>query len=272
MRIALAALLVLAFAAPSSALTLDGPRVQGGLVVGTAAPGATVRVDGRPVRVSPDGRFLVGFGREAPPTATLAVTYADGRTETRELSVAARTYPEQRIDGLPPAQVTPSPDDLARIRADAAAIAAVRARDSGRADFAGGFVWPARGPISGVFGSRRVLNGEPRSPHRGVDIAAPAGAPVVAAAPGIVALTHADMFFTGATVMIDHGHGLASVYVHLREIFVDEGERVAQGTPIGTVGASGRATGPHLHWGVSLFDVALDPALLVGPMPGEPAN
>jgi len=123
-----------------------------------------------------------------------------------------------------------------------------------------------RGRVSGVFGSQRILNGKPRRPHGGVDVAAPRGTPVVASADGVVVLARPDMFLTGKTVMIDHGHGLASVYAHMSEILVTQGQRVAKGTPIGRVGASGRVTGPHLHWGVSLFDTRLDPALLAGPM------
>ena len=123
------------------------------------------------------------------------------------------------------------------------------------------------GPISGVYGSQRVLNGEPRAPHRGVDIAAPAGTPVGAMADGVVSLAAPDMYFTGNTVMIDHGYGLHSVYAHLSRLLVKVGQTVRKGQPVGRVGATGRATGPHLHWGVYWFDRALDPALLVGPMP-----
>ncbi len=255
---------VLAAAAAAQELELRGEPVQGGLMVGRVAPGSAVRVDGRAVRVSPQGLFLAGFGRDAAPRAEVRVTHPDGRRTRRALRVRQRQYPVQRIDGLAARQVTPAPQDLARILADGARIEAVRARDSGIAYFATGFAWPAEGPTSGVFGSRRILNGEPRRPHSGLDIAAPAGATVRAAAVGVVALAREDMFFTGQTVMIDHGHGLASVYAHMSAILVAEGARVGRGQAIGRVGASGRASGPHLHWGVSLFDTHLDPALLVG--------
>ncbi len=265
---AAAAVLIVAGAPPGAAheLSLEGPLTQGGLVIGRGDAGIAVTVDGRAVRVSPEGLFLVGFGRDAPPTVEVRVRYRDGVTTVRVLHVARRTYQVQRIDGLPPRTVTPTPEDLERIRLDGAAIAAVRARDSSRADFASRFQWPVRGRVSGVFGSQRILNGKPRHPHGGVDVVAPPGTPVAASADGVVVLAHPDMFLTGRTVMIDHGHGLASVYAHMSEILVTQGQRVARGTPIGRVGASGRVTGPHLHWGVSLFDTRLDPALLVGPM------
>ncbi len=256
-------------AALAGALDLDGPLIQGGLVIGRAEPGAKATLDGQPVRVDSAGVFLIGFGRDAAPEARLAVQYPDGSRAEKSLKVATRTYPVQRIDGLPERQVTPSPEDMVRINDDYRQIAAVRRIDSDVRGFAAGFMWPAEGPISGVFGSQRILNGKPRRPHSGVDVAAPKGAPVVACADGVVALVHANMFFTGKTVMIDHGHGLMSAYMHMSEIRVKSGERVKKGDRIGRVGSTGRVTGPHLHWGVSLFGTFLDPALLVGPMPAS---
>ena len=241
---------------------LAGPLTQGGLVIGETVPGSAVSLDGRRVRVSEDGFFVIGFGRDAKPGARLEITGPDGSTAHRTLDVAPRDFPVQRIDGLPRRQVTPAPEDLRRIRADNAAITAVRARDNAVPYFMSGFVRPLKGRVSGVFGSQRILNGKPRSPHGGLDIAAERGTPVAAAADGIVALAHPDMFYTGKTVMIDHGHGLASVYAHMQEILVEPGQWVGRGEPIGRVGSSGRATGPHLHWGVSLFSTRLDPALL----------
>lgn len=252
-------------AAGAENLSLDGPLTQGGLVIGKTIPGARVSIDGRDVRVSSDGRFLIGFGRDAGALVRLRIHTPGGGVEEKTLQVTKRQYKVQRIDGLPTAKVTPSPEDLERIRADNAKIARVRRKDADRADFASGFRWPAVGPISGVFGSLRVLNGKPKNPHNGVDVAAPRGSPVVASAAGVVVLAHPDMFYTGKTVMIDHGHGLSSVYVHMDEILVSQGQRVTKGTPIGIVGKTGRTTGPHLHWGVSLFETHLDPALLAGP-------
>lgn len=246
---------------------LDGAVEQGGLVVGRVPPGASVALDGRALRVDADGGFIFGLGRDATEVV-LAVRHPDGREESRRLTVAKRDWPVQRIDGLPPRQVTPDEKALVRIRTEAALIADRRDRDSPAPGYRSGFRSPAEGRVSGVFGSQRVLNGEPRAPHAGVDVAAPEGSPVAAAADGVVSLAHPDMFFTGVTVMIDHGHGLASVYAHLKDAAVREGQAVRQGEVIGSVGATGRATGPHLHWGVSWFDVKLDPETVLGVLSG----
>jgi murein DD-endopeptidase MepM/ murein hydrolase activator NlpD len=248
-------------------LKLDGPVVQGGLVLGQAAPGSRVIHDGMPVRVSPQGVFLIGFGRDAEPDSTLALMSPTGERLERKLNVRQRQYKIQRIDGLPPRKVTPRPEDLTRIRADAVAARAARDRDDPRTDFIEGFIWPSIGPISGVYGSQRILNGKPRRPHFGVDVAAPVGAPVVAPAAGIVTLAHPDMFYSGATLIIDHGHGLSSSFLHLNRILVKEGQKVTQGQPIAEVGASGRVTGAHLDWRMNLGGKRIDPQLLVGAMP-----
>ena len=253
-------------------LRLDGPLTQGGLVIGHTAPGAHVTINGCGIRVSDRGVFLIGFGRDAKPMAALHIRHPDGHEIRKSLKVKQRDYQVQRINGLPSRQVTPKPEDLARIKNDNAGIAGVRRLDTPGANFASGFQWPALGPISGVFGSQRILNGKPKNPHNGVDVAAPNGSPVTAAANGTVALVHGDMFYTGKTVMIDHGHGLSSVYVHMAGILVREGQRVTKGEAIGAVGKTGRVTGPHLHWGVSLFDVHLDPSLLAGAMPPPAAK
>jgi murein DD-endopeptidase MepM/ murein hydrolase activator NlpD len=258
------------YALPASELHLDGELVQGGVVRGQAAPGSDVWLDGRKLRVSDEGWFVFGLGRDAANRATLMVRHPDGSEERRDLEIAECSYRIQRIDGLPPRQVTPSEQDLARIRADATLLEAAKQRDTSGRGFIEPAIWPALGRISGIYGSQRILNGEPRSPHRGVDVAAPAGTPVGAMASGVVSLAEAAMYYTGKTVMIDHGHGLHSVYAHLREVLVEVGQQVAQGATVGTVGATGRATGPHLHWGVYWLDRAVDPALLVGPMPDQP--
>lgn len=268
------AALLLALAAPwpvawAGAARLDGTFAQGGLVHGTAAPGTRVTLNGRAVRVSPAGRFVFGFGYDAPATATFQAVAPDGAVERRTLAIAKRVYKEQRIDGLPPKMVTPPDSVLARIHADAALIAKARAVDRPEPLFESGFIWPVTGPITGVFGSRRILNGKPRRPHFGVDIAAPAGTPVKAAADGVVAVASTDMYYTGGTVLLDHGYGLTTVYSHMKEVRVRAGTRVRQGDVIGAVGATGRATGPHLDWRINWFDQRLDPAGLVPPMPAS---
>lgn len=241
-------------ALPAAAAELNGRFEQGGLVLGQTRPGTAVTLDDKPVPVDTAGRFLLGFGRDAPPHAILV---EGGRAQT--LSIAKRDWPIQRIEGLPPAKVSPDPAQLARIKAENQLIAERRAIVGSRAGYLSGVVAPADGIVSGVFGSQRILNGEPRAPHSGTDIAAATGTPVRAIAVGRVSLVHADMFFTGKTVMIDHGLGLQSVYAHLSRVDVAEGQEVGKGEEIGAVGASGRATGPHLHWGASWLDIRLDP-------------
>lgn len=265
--LALALLAAPADSAGAGRLSLDGAFTQGGLVHGVTEPDARIRFEGRPVRVSESGDFLIGFGRDAGPEARLEVSFADGTGETRALAIAQRSYGVQRIDGLPAEMVTPKPEVMERIRAEAALIAEARRPDTAAPYFLSGITWPVIGPITGVYGTARILNGAPRQPHYGVDIAAPEGTPVKAPADGIVALAHPDMYFTGQTLVIDHGHGLSSAFLHMSAILVGPGDRVVQGQPIGRVGASGRATGPHLDWRVNLFEVRLDPALIAGPMP-----
>ena len=260
--------LVSTVAAAESGLRLDGPRIQGGLLRGRVPPGSIVEFEGDTLRVSNEGWFLIGFGRDAAPRAELVVVYPDGRSERRALGIERREYRIERVDGLPPRKVTPrSEEDLARIEADVRMVGQARVIDDPRTDFLSGFRWPLEGRISGVYGSQRILNDEPRRPHFGIDIAAPAGTRVAAPADGVVTLVHPDMFFSGGTLIVDHGHGLSSAFLHLSRILVEQGERVAQGQAIAEVGATGRSTGPHLDWRVNLFRRRLDPALLVGPMP-----
>lgn len=273
MRAWLVAAALLTFVAPARAeVTFSGHFEQGGLVFGHTTPGAQVTLDGQKLRLTPDGEFLLGFGRDAAPTATLDVAYPDGRHETTSLTIAARTWDVQCIEGLPERKVTPRPEDLARIKADVAEVAAARARDTDVLLFRSGFQWPALGPISGIYGSQRILNGEPRQPHYGIDIAAPPGTPVLAAADGIVSMVDQDMFLTGKTLILDHGYGLSTTYMHMSDITVAPGQQVKQGEMIGRVGASGRVTGPHLDWRVNLYETRLDPALLVPPMPASAAT
>lgn len=260
---ALAALAAGLAALPAWAGELDlaGPLEEGGLILGRTVPGATVRLDETPLRVFADGRFVFGLHRDAPETVTLSAELPDGGVVERRLRVPDRAYEVQRIDGLPPASVTPPAEVLARIRAEAAAVREARARDSALRGFEGPWIWPVDGTVTGVFGSQRILNGEPRRPHYGIDIAAPAGTPVVAPADGAVSFV-GDLYFSGLTVMIDHGAGVASTFLHLERIDVAQGQTVHRGERIGAVGSTGRSTGPHLDWRVNWFQDRLDAALL----------
>ena len=264
------ALFVLAAAFPPAAaagINLEGIAIQGSLMIGRVEVGAKLWLDDVSVPVAKNGEFLLGFGRNAGRKARIKVTFADGSTASRLLQIEQREFKIERIDGLGPKKVTPSPEDLKRIKAERALIDEARARFTEKSYFRSGFIWPVQGRISGVYGSQRVLNGKARAPHLGVDIAAPKGSLVVAAADGVVSLAYNGMFFSGNVMVIDHGLGLGSIYAHLERLLVKEGQRVEQGQPIATVGATGRVTGPHLHWGIHLFRVGLDPALLGPPMP-----
>lgn len=257
-------LLIATPAAAGGKLELDGTFAQGGLVKGLTEPGAKVTLDGRTIRVDRWGRFVFGFGHDAGKEAELRVVYPSGEEEVRKLEIRQRKYNIQRIDGLPQKMVTPDPEVLARIQRENAQIAEARRRDTDAAWFWDGFKRPAEGRITGVYGSQRILNGEPKQPHFGIDFAGPRGSTVVAPAPGIVVLAEEDHYYTGKTVLIDHGHGINSVLMHLDSISVKPGTRVEAGDPIGTIGATGRATGPHLDWRVNWFNVRLDPGFLIG--------
>lgn len=267
-------LLVLLFASLTSAaaVELEGDFIQGGLVFGKTQPGATVSHDGDEVPVSANGDFVIGFARKAAAQSQLVVKLPDGSTETKQLNIAQRQYHIQRIDGLPDRKVTPRKADQVRIKADRAAVKKARARRGSRIDYLQGFSWPVRGRISGVYGSQRVLNGKPKWPHYGVDIAGPVGTPVRAPAAGLVTLAHPDMFYSGGTLIMDHGHGLSSTFLHLHKILVKEGEWVKKGQIVAEMGATGRVTGPHLDWRMNLRGKRLDPQLLVEPMISDKAD
>jgi murein DD-endopeptidase MepM/ murein hydrolase activator NlpD len=263
---ALAILLIGAPAAWAGEISLKGEYSQGGLVIGSAPPGAAVTLDGKSQPATSDGTFLLGFSRDSARRRVLEVRLNGASIFKRDLEIKKRAYDVQRIDGLPRRKVTPSPADLKRIKAEAAALGAARARLSNASFFRSGFAWPALGRISGIYGSRRILNGKPRRPHFGVDVAAPEGTPVRAAAAGRIAFAHAGMFFNGKTVIIDHGLGLTSAYLHMSAITVESGATVDKGAIIGRIGKTGRATGAHLHWGMRLRATPVDPQLLVPPM------
>jgi len=176
------------------------------------------------------------------------------------------------VDGLPPKTVTPDPEALERIRKEAGQVTAARAWRDQRTDYEDGFAWPASGRISGVYGSQRVLNGEPRRPHFGLDIAAPEGSPVYAPADGIVTMTHPDMYFSGGTIILDHGQGLSSSFLHLSRILVESGTPVKKGDLIAEVGATGRASGPHLDWRMNWLNRRVDPQLLLEGRPAPLGN
>jgi len=250
-----------AFAAAKS---LPENAQQGQLIAATTTPGSTVLVGEREVRVGADGRYVFGIERDAPEQLTITIRHADGKSERHRIAVVQRDYKIERVDGLPQHTVTPDPELAKRIAEEQARVADARKRDDDRNDYLSGFVRPAQGRISGVYGSQRIDNGVAKSPHYGLDIAVPTGTPVKAPAAGVVTFAATSLVLTGGTVLIDHGHGLTSSFLHLSRIDVNVGDRVSQGDVFAAAGATGRASGPHVHWGFNWFDVRLDPALLPG--------
>ncbi|HYN46345.1 MAG TPA: M23 family metallopeptidase [Allosphingosinicella sp.] len=268
MRLALL-LLLAAAAADAPDFRLDAPPVQGGLVRGTAPAGTIDLVlDGNPVPLSRDGRFILGFDRDAGPAAVLTARLAGGSELRRPLAVAPRAWRIQHINMARPSG-GPTPE-YARLReGELARIGAARAQRSDAMGWSQRLLWPARGRISGVFGSQRVYRGGvPAAYHSGVDIAARAGAVVTAPADGVVALAPPPRFsLEGNLVILDHGMGLSSAFLHLSSASVRVGDRVRQGQEIGRVGATGRATGPHLHWSLVWNGARLDPQAGLGGSP-----
>lgn len=266
--IALASVPIASHAADSgSAFPASVP--QGSLIRAKVDPHATVVFAERTLRVGPQGEIAFGVGRDESGPVTVEIQTADGKRDQVSIEVTPRDWPIERIVGVPPKTVEPPPEIAARIKREQARVVAARARDDAREDFAETFQWPLQGRISGRFGNQRVyvVNGKdvPKSPHSGMDIAASEGTPVHAPASGIVSFAETGLYLTGGTVLIDHGHGVSSNFLHLSRIDVKVGERVNQGQVIGAVGMTGRATGPHLHWGMNWFKVRLDPLLLLEP-------
>lgn len=237
--------------------------IQGALLRGSAPLDARLTVAGRHLRIGPEGQWVFGVGRDQRSPLTVLVAGAGGCRGAWRIEIEARRYDVQRVDGLPPETVNPDPATMARIARENALIAEARRRDSARLDWRADFRWPALGRISGVYGSQRILNGEPRRPHFGLDIAAPVGTPVRAPAGGVVTLVHEDMVLTGKTVVLDHGHGVSSIFIHLSRIDVRQGQTLPTGAELGAIGATGRASGPHLHWGLYWFDLPVDPHLIL---------
>ncbi len=253
-----------------SAMQLNGQFIQGGLIVGKVFKGENVFYQGKLLKKDDAGRFILGLDRDAADRIKLVVVdpYGDKLTITRE--IAKRDYQIQRIEGVKKQYVTPDPEQLKRSKRDVQNVVKARAKIREQDDFFDGFIWPAIGPISGVFGSQRVYNGEPRRPHYGIDVAGPVGTPIVAPAAGKVTLAD-DLFFSGLTLIVDHGHGLSSSFLHLSKMSVKVGDVVEQGQLLGEMGATGRVTGPHLDWRMNWTgagkNVRIDPGLLVPPMP-----
>lgn len=252
-----------------AAATATDPRIifpatvqQGAMVIGKVPAGSTVSRGDRELRVTGYGTVVFGVARDQDGPVQVQVRRPDGSTHAASIQVTARDWPVERVSGVPPKTVSPPKAIAERIAREQALVARARTLDEARTGFAESFSWPVEGRISGRFGNHRVYNGTPGAPHSGMDIAAANGTPVKAPASGVV--TFADeLYLTGGTLVLDHGHGISSNFLHLSRMDVAPGDPVRQGEVIGAVGATGRATGPHLHWGMNWFDVRIDPLLVL---------
>lgn len=258
-----------AWARQLAELVLTGRFVQGGHAIGRTWPRALIFVDGESLTTaSADGGFIVGFDRDAPGSVQIEARL-NGRSAMRPLTIAPGRFSETRIDGLPPSTVEPSdPALLARIQQEVALKAEGFASRVDADHFSGGFVWPLESfRVTSRWGSQRILNGAPARPHYGIDLAAPQGAPIRAPADGRVTLAQPALHFEGGLVLIDHGQGLITAYLHQSRLEVRDGQDVMRGDRIGRVGMTGRATGPHLCWRMKWRDRNLDPSLMVETAP-----
>jgi murein DD-endopeptidase MepM/ murein hydrolase activator NlpD len=253
----------------SNGVIVPSNLVQGSLVVATVAPGYSVNYKGKPLKINDNGTFILGLGRDAGEIMRLVVVDDKGHQEDYTFPVTKRKYNIQSVEGVPQRTVTPNPEDIARIRQDSLLVRNARQGVSGRQDFLAGFRKPLEGPVTGVYGSQRVYNGTPKNPHYGVDYAAPTGTIVRAPAAGVVQLAHSDLFYSGGTLIMDHGFGLNSSFLHLSAVLVSVGQEVKQGDPIGKVGSTGRATGPHLDWRMNWLNVRIDPQLVMKSLPAD---
>ena len=256
-----------AFGAESACPELEGDFQPGGLLWGRVKPKTSLAFNGVNVPVLADGGFVLGLGRDAPATLELEIDDVVGCA----IDIKSRQYRISRVEGVPQRTVTPPEEQLARIRSERQRVRSAKAKRVQRQDFLeavkAGLAWPVTGRISGVYGSQRFYNGKPGNPHYGVDVARPTGTPVLSPGPGVITLAEPDLFYSGGTVILDHGYGLSSSFLHMSRIDVTVGDEVQTGDPIGAIGATGRATGPHLDWRMSWFNQRIDPQLLVPPMP-----
>lgn len=242
-------------------LKIKGPLTQGALHLGKTVAGAKVTLDGESIAVTDKGYFVFGFGRKAELEHKLTVS-AHGEQRTRSITLKERKYDIDRVEGVPQKTVTPDPKQVKRARKEAEKVWLARQESSKKQYFLTPVDKPAEGRISGVYGSQRFFNGEPRNPHYGEDIAVPTGTSVKAPWTGTVVLAEPDLFYSGGTIIIEHGYKVNTTYLHLSKLHVETGDEVKQGDVIGEVGATGRATGPHLDWRVNWGNTRLDPALL----------
>ncbi|MCH1930608.1 M23 family metallopeptidase [Shewanella sp. A25] len=263
---AVLALLSLVSLSAAAEVSFEGKFEQGALIRGKAPAGTKVSLNGEALKMTSDGHFVFGFDRDAQLSQQLTLVYPDGLTEVKPLSVVKREYDIQSVKGISNKIMKPDPVAKARAAKDTAQVKAARNTFSEQTAFLQSFIWPLTGRISGVYGSQRIYNDVPGNPHFGVDVAAKTGTVVVAPADGMISLSVPDMFYSGGTLIIDHGYGVSSSFLHLSKLYVKSGETVKQGQAVAEVGATGRANGPHLDWRLNWFQMRLDASTIVPPM------
>lgn len=241
--------------------------LQGGIVVGKVAPGYRLTYSDRELHISSSGNFVFGIGRDASGYAELKVFERNEAMSSKRIEIIERDYNVQFVEGVPQRTVTPTETDLAKIRRDAVLVKVARKHVLLEPLFLEGFVRPIKGQITGIYGSQRIYNGTPGRPHYGIDYAAPSGSKIFAPAPGIIRLSESDLFYSGGTIILDHGFGISSSFLHLSQVLVEVGDRVNFGDVIGLVGSTGRSTGPHLDWRMNWFDVRIDPEIVLDVLP-----
>lgn len=253
-------------------VNLQGKLEQGALMRGQVPAGTQVALNGEAIKVTSDGNFAFGFERDGELSQQLTLIYPSGLTEVNPLTLTKREYDIQSVKGISSKIMKPDPVAQQRAAKDSAQVKAARASFSNQTAFMQEFIWPLTGRISGVYGSQRIYNDVPGNPHFGVDVAAKTGTVVVAPADGVISLSVPDMFYSGGTMVIDHGYGVSSSFLHLSKLYVKTGEVVKQGQAVAEVGSTGRANGPHLDWRVNWYQMRLDPTTIVPPMATVLAN
>ena len=251
-------LIAILFSTNVFAIEFKGKFLQGHFIIGLTDPGSKIIIDKKEVRVSDDGFFVFGIDRDRKYDVTIT-KIANGKKEKITKKIIKRKYNIQRIDGLEESKVTPPEEVYARIKSENNKIGEARAINSDLPFFKDQFIMPVKGIISGVYGSQRILNGKPKWPHYGIDIAAKQGTMIKSSAKGIVTMAEDDLYYTGGTIIMDHGHGISTIYSHLETVLVSVGDKINQGDVIGTVGSTGRSTGPHLDFRINWFQTRLDP-------------
>ena len=250
----------------SKILTIEGTFIQGGLLFGKTKPNSKIFFNDKKIFVNNEGDFLLGISRDEKKENLLIVNN-ENKVEKYNINILSRKYKIQKIDGLPKNKVTPNQEELKIIKQESKLIFKYKNLFLDKTFYKSGFVWPVEGKVTGKYGDQRILNGKPRRPHFGIDIVASLGSKIISPSDAIVAFTFENTFFNGKMIILNHGLGLNSIYSHLNKIYVKKGDKLKRGDLLAEVGSTGRATGPHLHWGMNVFNTAVDPEKLIQNQP-----